>query len=125
MSRPASVTQAAQEAEALLVRRLPGARRTTVQAHLHRARAIAADVYRRWQIGPYQWQVKHLRWYLEQRTNRFEPSARYRYWLTVRVLVIALDKDADWLPRLKGRWERPIVTRTDDVGIGRPLKRPT
>ena len=107
------------------MRRLPGARRTTVERQLLRAGAIAADIYRRWQLGPYQWQVKHLRWYLEHRTNRFEPSARYRYWLTVRVLAIALGRGADWLPRLRGPWERPIVTRRDAVGIGRPLKRPT
>jgi len=125
MSRPATHKQAARQAAALLVRRLPGARGTTVPAHLRRARAIAADVYRRWQLGPSQWQVKHLRWYLEHRANRFEPSAQYRYWLTVRVLVIALDKDADWLPRLKGPWERPILTEGGAVGIGRPLKRPT
>ena len=125
MSRPASRKQAARHAEALLIRRLPGARGTTVRAHLHRARVIASDVYRRWQLGPYQWRVKHLRWYLEHRTNRFERSARYRYWLTVRVLVIALDKDADWLPRLRGPWERPVATRSDAMGIGRPLKRPT
>lgn len=125
MARPASARQAARQAHALLVRRLPGARRTTVQAHLVRAEAIAARIYRRWQVGPYQWRVKHLRWYLEHRLEGFEQGVRYRYWLTLRVLVIALGREADWLPRLRGPWTRPSETISENPRQGRPLKRPT
>jgi hypothetical protein len=96
-----------------------------VQAHLGRAGAIASSIYRRWQLGAYQWRVKHLRWYLEHRTDRLAKSARYRHWLTIRLLVIALGREADWLPRLRGPWERPTETATNKPRSGRPLKRPT
>ena len=125
MGKPATSCQAIHQAQGLLVRRLPGARRTTVGAHLQRARAIGQAIYRRWQIGPYQWRVKHLRWYLEHRTHRLEPSARYRHWLTLRLLVIALDREKDWLPRLRGPWERPKIEPATATKPGRPLKRPT
>ena len=125
MGRPSSGNAAAYQARALLVRRLPGARRTTVQPHLDRAAAIAACLYRRWLVGPYQWRVKHVRWYLEHGTNSFEQSVQYRYWLTIRVLVIALGTEANWLPRLKGPWERPTAQAPAESKPGRPLKRPT
>ena len=123
MARPASPRQAARLARGLLDRRLPGPRRTTVPGQVHRAERIAKRIYRRWQVGPYQWQVKHLRWYLEHVTRTFAPTTRYGYWLTVRVLVIALDREADWLPRLQGPWTRFAETGTPRTG--RPLKRPT
>ena len=108
----------------LLVRRLPGPRRTTVRAHLDRARRIASAIYRRWQVGPYQWQVKHVRWYLEHGDERLTPSTRYRHWLTLRLLVIALDKEADWTRHLAGAWQRP-TGELGSLGTGRPIKRPT
>jgi hypothetical protein len=125
MARPASTKQAVAKAQGLLVRRLPGARRTTVRAHLVRAAAIAATLYARWQVGPYQWRVKHLRWFLEHRIQHFEPSVRYRYWLTVRLLAIALGRDDDWLPRLNGSWTQPAEDPVAGSRAGRPLKRPT
>jgi hypothetical protein len=81
-------------------------------------------IYRRWQVGPYQWRVKHVRWYLEHITNGFKPSTRYRHWLTIRVLMIALGKETDWQRHLNGPWVRP----TGELGgmkVGRPVKRPT
>ncbi|MCA9860888.1 MAG: hypothetical protein KC438_14260, partial [Thermomicrobiales bacterium] len=64
MSRPANQQAAAGMAKAMLVRRLPGSRHGSVRAHLQRAERIAESIWRRWQVGPHQWQVKHLRWYL-------------------------------------------------------------
>ena len=90
MARPANQHSAARAAHALLVRRLPGSRRGSVRAHLQRAVRIADRIWRRWQVGPYQWQVKHLRWYLAAQARGFTPGPRYRYWLTVRALVFAL-----------------------------------
>lgn len=66
MANPANQHQAARIARDLLVRRLPGSRRGTVKAHLQRAELIAESIWRRWQVGPYQWQAKHLRWYLTE-----------------------------------------------------------
>jgi hypothetical protein len=96
-----------------------------VPDHLARAEAIALQIFARWQRGPYQWQVKHLRWYLEHRASRFALNVQYRHWLTLRVLVIALGKDVDWLPRLKGPWQRPSGDGPHQSGTGRPVKRPT
>jgi len=121
--RPATARQAA-AAHGLLNRCLPGPRRTTVRAHVRRAEAIAKVIYRRCLVGPYQWQVKHVRWYLEHGTNHFNPSTRYRHWLTVRLLTIALGKERDWIHHLNGPWQRP----TGEIGelkLGRRIKRPT
>lgn len=124
MARPSSARDAIRKAQGLLIRRLPGPRCTTVRAHLLRAGAIGAALYARWQVGPYQWHVKHLRWFLEHRTDRLAPGGRYRYWLTVRLLVMALGREADWLPRLQGDWTRPTGF-AGDARPGRPVKRPT
>lgn len=121
--RPANLNQAAAQARGLLTRRLPGARATTVRTHLQRAGRIAEAIYRRWQVGVYQWQVKHVRWYLEVCTGVFSPSTRYRYWLTTRLLVMALGKDPHWLHHLNGPWLRPI-SAVGDLKAGRPIKRP-
>jgi hypothetical protein len=107
VSNPANGQAAARQTRALLVRRLSGARRGTIAAHLARAERIGAAIWRRWQVGPYRWQLKHLRWYLSTQTGQLTPSTRYRYWLTVRALVASLGHEADWLGRLDGPWVRP------------------
>ena len=123
MARPANQQTAARAARALLVRRLPGSRRGSVQAHLQRAERIADGIWRRWQLGPHQWQVKHLRWYLTTQAGGFTPGTRYRYWLTVRALIYALGKDEHWLPQLQGPWIRPSG-QTGVLKAGRPAKLP-
>jgi len=64
MSNPANQRAAARQARGLLARRLPGSRRGTVGSHLARAERIAEVIWRRWQVGPYRWRLKHVRWYL-------------------------------------------------------------
>ena len=122
--RPAYLNQAAAQARGLLTRRLPGARATTVRAHAARAERITEAIHRRWRIGVYQWQVKHVRWYLEICTDRFSASTRYRHWLTTRLLVIALKKDPHWLRHLEGPWLRPTGA-AGELKAGRPVKRPS
>jgi len=124
MARPANQRTAASTAHALLVRRLPGSRRGSVRAHLQRAVRIADRIWRRWQVGPYQWQVKHLRWYLAAQAGGFTPGTRYRYWLTVRALVFALGQDEHWLPQLQGPWVRPDG-QAGRLKAGRPAKLPS
>lgn len=51
--------------------------------------------------------MKHLQWFLEHGTKDFTPSTRYRYWLTVRALVLALNHGQPWLGQLGGPWVRP------------------
>ena len=123
MARPASPPSAASAARALLVRRLPGSRRGSVRAHLQRAQRIADQIWRRWQVGPHQWQAKHLRWYLTTQTDGFTPGTRYRYWLTLRALVHALGREAHWLAHLQGPWVRPTGQR-GGLQAGRPAKLP-
>jgi len=123
MANSANQTQAAQIAKGLLVRRLPGSRRGSVRAHLQRAELIAATIWCRWQVGPHQWQVKHLRWYLVEKTQHLTPSTRYRHWLTVRTLVFALQTAEHWLPYLNGPWIRPSGER-GELKTGRPPKLP-
>ncbi len=123
MATPANQQQAARIARDLLVRRLPGSRRGSVRAHLQRAQLIAEVIWRRWQVGPYQWQVKHLRWYLVEKTQHLTPGTRYRHWLTVRALVSALRTAEHWLPQLQGAWLKP-TGMAGKLNVGRPVKRP-
>jgi len=123
MARPANQQAAAGSAKTLLVRRLPGSRRGSVRAHIQRAERIAESIWRRWQVGPYQWQVKHLRWFLIVQVREFTQGTRYRYWLTVRTLVYALGKDEHWLVQLQGPWIRP-TGQSGDLKTGRPAKLP-
>jgi hypothetical protein len=123
MSRSANQQAAAGAVRALLVRRLPGSRRGSVRAHLQRGERIADRIWRRWQLGPHQWQVKHLRWYLTTQARAFSPGTRYRYWLTVRALVCALGKGEHWLPQLQGPWVRPSG-QAGQLKAGRPAKLP-
>jgi len=119
VSNPANAAAAGRQARALLARSLPGSRRGTVAAHLTRAERVADLIWRRWQVGPYRWRVKHLRWYLTTQARRYSTSTRYRYWLTVRVLVQSLEQDEDWLARLRGPWVRPTA-EGGPLRIGRP-----
>jgi len=123
VSNPASCEAAARQARALLARRLPGARRGTLGAHLARAERIGAAIWRRWQVGPYRWQLKHLRWYLATQTGQLTPGTRYRYWLTLRTLVLSLEHGADWLGQLDGPWVRPTGV-CGALKPGRPAARP-
>jgi hypothetical protein len=123
MARPPNQQVAAKKARELLSRRMPGLDPTTVREHVIRAERAAAVIWRRWQVGPWQWQVKHLRWYLEHRTDGMKASTRYRHWLTIRALVYALGRSDDWEPRLKGPWLRPTGDRSD-LKVGRPPSLP-
>lgn len=67
MAVPSNQRQAARQSKELLARTLPGSRRGSIRSHLQRAEYIGDTIWRRWQVGPHQWQVKHLRWYLTRR----------------------------------------------------------
>lgn len=121
--RPTTSQQAAKQTRDLLVRTLPGSRRGTVRAHLARAERIGAAIYRRFQVGPYQAQAKHFRWYLETETRDLTPSTRYRHWLTVRHLLYALGKQDGCNPFLRGAWVRPNG-KAGELKQGKPPKLP-
>jgi len=98
--RPANQQQAKQHMEHLLNRKLKGNRSTRVKEHTHRAKKIAAAIWTRFRVGPYQYQLKHLKWYLDTQTQHLKPATQYRHWLTVKNVIIALGKESDWMSRL-------------------------
>jgi len=122
MNRRGNQWAAARQAKGLLAKRLPGSRRGTVRHHLVRAGHIASLIWRRWQVGPDQWRLKHLRWYLEEQTGQYTHGTRYRHWLTVRLLIMSLDYE-DWIERLDGPWVRPSGVR-GPLKSGRPILEP-
>src|SRR4051812_37641132 len=91
--QPANVSQAATVACAQLMRRLPGPRRTPCERISSARVGLRARFTDGGRSAPHQWQVKHVRWYLEHGSTALTPSTRYRHWLTLRWLVIALDKE--------------------------------
>ena len=123
MNRAANQWAAARQAKALLAKRLPGSRRGTVRHHLVRAGHIAATIWRCWLVSPDQWRLKHIRWYLVEQTSQYSHGTRYRHWLTVRLLIMSLDRD-DWLERLDGPWVRPSGVH-GPLKSGRPILEPT
>ena len=117
--RPATPQQAERHMEHLLARKLTGKRRSRVKEHLNRAKRIAVIIYRQFQVGPYQYQVKHLWWYLSTQTAQLKPATRYRHWLTVKYCARALGKEACWLRLLRGSWQTPATTK-----IGADIEHP-
>lgn len=105
--RPANIPQAQQQMQKLLARKIPGRKATKVKEHLKRANTIADALYRRFQVGPYQYQLKHIRWYLTTQAQHLKPGTRYRHWLTLRYIIGALGKERQWEPHLKGSWQQP------------------
>jgi len=81
---------------------MPGAN-STRQGHLDRARRIAQSIERRFGIRSHRcWQLKHIEWLLQTSFSQYAPATRRDYERTVRIIIDALGKSADWLPRLKG-----------------------
>lgn len=95
----------------LLNRKLTGRRRTRVQEHSGRAQSMAATLWCQFNVGPYQYRVKHLHWYLITQTAHLKPATRYRYWLTTKNIITALNKEADWLALLQGPWVSPAINK--------------
>lgn len=89
----------------LIKHRISGSQRK-VNEHNNRASALSDMLWIRFQLGVYQYQLKHLKWYLEG-TKLLLPATRYRHWLTVKVILEALGKEADWTDQLQGPWVTP------------------
>jgi hypothetical protein len=94
--RPANQQQAERYMEHLLNRKLKGNRSTRVKEHTQRAKKIAAVIWTRFQVGPYQYQLKHLKWYLDTQTRHLKAATQYRHWLTVKNIAHALHKENEW-----------------------------
>ncbi|MFD2642087.1 hypothetical protein [Pseudomonas japonica] len=74
----------------------------TRKRHLRQARIIQAEISERWQRQtPWAWQKKHVAWFLEHCLDRHSRMTRYYYFLTVRLLVLRLQKT--WVFNLRAR----------------------
>lgn len=93
--RPANQQQALRQMYCLLRHKLKGSSKK-VKEHVTRAKTIAAVIWQRFQVGPYQYQLKHLRWYLETQIQHLKPATRYRHELTVKNIVWTLGKEDCW-----------------------------
>lgn len=105
--RPANHHKAERQMHNLLIRRLPGKKQTAVNEHLKRAKQIALILWKYDKVGPYQYQLKHLQWYLTTQINTLKPASQYRHWLTVERILKALNKYKDWQSHLQGTWRKP------------------
>ena len=108
--RPANQQQAIRHMEHLLKPKLTGNRSTKVKERINRARHIAAVIWVRFQVGPYQYQLKHLRWYLDVHSKDLKMGTRYRYRLAIRSIIEALNDKGRWLKQLSGPWGSPTNT---------------
>ena len=100
--RPANQQQAVRQMEHLLKHKLTGNRQTRVKEHSIRAKYIAVVIWKRFNVGPYQYQLKHFRWYLAIYSKDLKPATHYRHWLTVKNLLLALNVDCRWEEQLHG-----------------------
>lgn len=112
MSGPRNADQAGRMAVQLLKRSLPG-HSVVVRRECQRAAGIAAVIWRRWHVGPWQWKSKHVRWFLEHRCDEYRAWTRYRYWLTIERLLSTTGKLEDWRAGLHGPWLKPFDQRRE------------
>lgn len=115
--------QAEAEVDHLLRRALPGAR-SSVDLHIRRVRRMTNLIWSRFQVGPYRWQVKHLRWCLEHGLAGLSPASRYDYWRSAEKAIVALGRETDWLPFLRGPWLRPNGDDSKRHETSRPRRLP-
>ena len=65
----------------------------TRKRHLRQAKAIQEAIFDRWnRSNPWNWQRKHLDWFLNQHLNKHAESTRYYYLLTMNLLALRLAK---------------------------------
>jgi hypothetical protein len=102
--KPRNAQHAADQARRLLKPALTRIGPVATREHNARASTMACAIFERWHVGPYSWKAKHLRWFLTYVGGIQAPSTRYRFWLTVRRLLVALDRERDWAPHLRGSW---------------------
>lgn len=65
----------------------------TRQRHLRQARTMQIAIKKRWKRDtPWNWQIKHVKWFIDRYLDNHAPSTRYYYLLTVRLIYIRLGK---------------------------------
>ncbi|WP_429507471.1 hypothetical protein [Pseudomonas sp. 2835] len=67
---------------------------STRQRHLRQAKIMQTAIQKRWQRGnPWNWQLKHLRWFLTQYLNDHSDASRYYYRLTASLIWTRMGTD--------------------------------
>lgn len=105
-----------------LLRRAQPGTTAAVRRHIRRAEQIADTVAAYWGVdGPWQWKVKHIRWYLTEACAGMSTKTRYDHWRTLRATIAAMGRLADWEPHLRGPWQHRAGRPGRQPG-GRPAK---
>jgi len=123
MRKPSHELAAAYQARMLPAESVREPRGNNFPSHRIRAGHIAEAIWLRWHVGPYQWRLKHVRWYLAEKTGHYATGTRYRYWLTARLMILSLGHAGDWINRLNGPWVRPSG-KPGPLKDGRPMLEP-
>ena len=123
MRYPSNERAAAYQARMLLTESVPEPRGKNYPSHRVRAGRIAEVIWLRWRVGPYQWRLEHLRWFLVEKTVHVCQGTRYRYWLTARLMILSLGHARDWLDHLDGPWVRP-TGEPGPLKPGKPMLEP-
>lgn len=77
----------------------------TKKRHVVQASRIQKAIKERWKREhPKRWKLKHIHWFLDVYLEKSSHETRYRYWLTLQVILLRLGKTRDWEPRLQGNW---------------------
>jgi len=105
--RSANIGQAQKHMQHLLDSKVSGRRSTRVREHAIRANKIAEILFRQFQVGPCQYRLHHILWYLGSSIQPLKPTSQYRHWLTVREILLALGRYGKWADQLKGPWQKP------------------
>ena len=104
---PSNHWQARTQIHIMMIQKITGRSPRTKKEILRTYENIAEQIWRRWQVGPYRWKLKNLRWYLEVKTKNFAPGTRYRHWLRIAEVILVLNKYEQWEKRLCGPWRNP------------------
>ncbi|HLD67508.1 MAG TPA: hypothetical protein VJA19_15860 [Pseudomonas sp.] len=74
----------------------------TRQRHLRQARAMQTAIQKNFDLNnPWNWQLKHVRWFLERHLQGQASATRYYYQLTARLMLRRLGRERDWQDRLR------------------------
>ncbi|WP_207462106.1 hypothetical protein [Azospirillum sp. SYSU D00513] len=78
-------------------------RPSDADTHLFLAGEMAACIWHRYDVGPFGWEAKHLRWFLTEATQDLSALDRQAYYATGRIVGEALGRWAAWERKI--RWE--------------------
>jgi hypothetical protein len=80
--------------------RLTGAKTTKTQ-HEERALIISTAIYSRFGVHVYQYQQKHLIWFLVEYSKGYTKGTRYNYYLTIMKIITLTPKFSCWKEKIK------------------------